>query len=641
MFRVDNADFIADKLASELLPDQEQREVYMNAEEAVRRRFEVQGVDSGGRIEFDVDWPLHGEMGEWHLCCADNGDGMSHVDLEKYTTTLAVEGANKNQSITGNQGMGLKIAGPTRHKRGVLIRSLRDDEAWMVQVGWDGEEYGLIPIGPDGEVVMPVGKEMFPDFVLEQGSGSVVTFLGNDEGDNTFKPPGRPKGWLFKYLHQRFFRLSEGGIEVFVRVPSGDEPEWPGTRAEADERQRGEGRSFNLSRVRGTATRWDEASANLGDEFRGFVDLPGDPAEDEPAARLHWWVFPEGGVDVSTRTASPGSVSVLFQNELHDWQQSNQANAYFARLGVLFGKSRIGFILEPLGSTISSDFARAHVLIGGTPVFQSDAWLTWAEQFRIAMPEKIKQTMAEEQARLQHEDPDRARRIQNRLKDVMQLLRPRRFRRDENGNLIAGGPPATGSGGSSNGSVVERSSGQGRRRKKGAKRRGIGAVLTQVDGADQGPAQEVFSLLKITPQWVTEKDAETFAIVNGNSKGLHDRAAALAGEDGVTADILLLNLDFRGYQTLVASLNDWANPDGNDDVSAKIETSVQEWIEQKLVESVNGLRQLENGSTWVPSNFDDALSPVALTAAFMADRYHTLREVKRQIGSLRTASVGS
>ncbi len=68
--------------------------------------------------------------------------------------------------------------------------------------------------------------------------------------------------------------------------------------------------------------------------------------------------------------------------------------------------------------------------------------------------------------------------------------------------------------------------------------------------------------------------------------------------------------------------------------------TLQEWIEQKMVEAVNGLRQLENGSTWTALNFDDALSPVALTAAFMADRYHTLREVRRQVGSIRTATTG-
>lgn len=638
MFRVDNADFIAEKLASELLPDQEQREVYKNAEEAILRRFDSTGQDSGGRIEFDVDWPMHARTGEWLLSCADNGDGMTRAELERYMTTLAVRGAGQNQSITGNQGMGLKIAGPPRHRRGVLIRSLKHGQRTMIQVGWNGSEYGLIPLGPDGEVVVSVEEEMFPEFILKEGSGTVVTFLGNEDGANTFLPPEHPRGWLFKYLHQRFFRLSDGGIETLVRVPTGDEDEWPHSRQEADERQRKEGgRSFNLSRVRGTAAIWDNAAKRQGVDFLDTVDLPGDPAADIPAARVHWWILPIGtGTDVSSRTASGGSIAVLFQNELHDWRQSNQANAFFARMGVLFGKTRIAFILEPAGTTIASDFARAHVLVGGRPVFESEAWLTWAEQFRTLMPDKIKEMMVEEQARLQVEDPDRARRIRDRLKDVMQMLRPRRFRRDEHGNLIAGGPVATGPGGD-DGHVFERQVGPGPRRPSN-RTRGIGAVLTQVDGADADPAQEVFSLLRLNPQWVSEEEADGFTIVNGNGRGLRDRAAALAGEDGATADILLLNREFRGYQALIATVSEWGNPDGNEDIAAKIEAFTQEWVEQKMVEAVNGLRQLENGSTWTATNFDDAFSPVALTAAFMADRYHTLREVKRQVGPLRQAS---
>jgi hypothetical protein len=637
MFRVENADFIADKLASELLPDQEQREAFKNAEEAVERRLAADGPDSEGRIEFDVDWPLHERAGEWLISCADNGDGMSRSELERYMMTLAVQGANQNQSIVGNQGMGLKIAGPTRHRRGVLIRSLKDSERTMVQIGWNGHEYDLIPLGSSGEVIVSVEDEMFPDFVLKQGSGTVVTFLGNEEGVSTFLPAGRPRGWLFKYLHQRFFRLSDGKTEVFVRVPTGDEADWPSTRKKADERQRKEGgKSFNLSKVRGTAAIWDDAADRQGEDFRSALDVPGEPGADLPAARIHWWILPSGpGTDVSTRTASGGSLAVLFQNELHDWRIGNQANPYFARMGVLFGKTRVGFVIEPLGTTIASDFARAHVLVGGTPVLESDAWLTWAEQFRASMPEKIKETMAEEQARLEVEDPDRARRIRDRLKDVMHLLRPRRFKRDADGNLIAGGPTVTGPG-PGTGVVADRPVGPGRRRSTSSTR-GIGAVLTQVDGADAEAASEVFSLLQITPQWVSESEADSFAIVNGNSKGLHDRAAALAGEDGATADILLLNRDFRGYQAIVATINEWANPDGEEDISKKIETFTQEWVEQKMVEAVNGLRQLENGSTWTATNFDDALSPVALTAAFMADRYHTLREVKRQVGPLRQA----
>ena len=195
MFKVENADFIADKLASELLPDQEHREAVKNAEEAILRRLRYEpGVR--GRIEVDVDWPLHELSGNWYVSCADNGDGMSRTELERYTTTLAVSGANQNQSLTGNQGMGLKISGPTRHKKGVLIRSLKDGEATMVQVGWDptSKQYGLLGIGPDGETVSPTDPEMFPAFIRELGSGTVVTFLGNADDDNTVWPgPPAPR----------------------------------------------------------------------------------------------------------------------------------------------------------------------------------------------------------------------------------------------------------------------------------------------------------------------------------------------------------------------------------------------------------------------------------------------------------------
>jgi hypothetical protein len=375
MFHVENADFIADKLAAELLPNQEFREVLKNALEAVERRMLAEGATEGGRIEFDVDWTFHAADGSWYLACSDNGDGMSRSQLEKYTTTLAVEGAGKNQSLRGNQGMGLKISGPTRHKRGLNIRSLKSNERTSVQIGWDGREYGLIPIGPNDELVIPVPESIFPEIVVKQKSGSVVTFLGNVDNDNTFVPPGKSRGWLLRYLNTRFFRLSGNGIEVLVRVPSGDEVDWPHTPLEAADRQRKQGgKSFNFTVVRGTGQIWDEASAKLGDDFSGVLPLQRDAQAGIPPAKMHWWVLPTGpGTDISSRTTSGGSMAALYQNELHDWRSSNQANPFFARLGVLFGKSRFAFVVEPDSANATSDFARAHVLVGGSPVSDGDA----------------------------------------------------------------------------------------------------------------------------------------------------------------------------------------------------------------------------------------------------------------------------
>ncbi len=640
MFRVENADFIADKLAAELLPNQEYREVLKNALEAVERRLRAEGKTAGGRIEFDVDWSLHeqADSAPWYISCSDNGDGMARSELDRYTTTLAVQGAGQNQSIRGNQGMGLKISGPTRHKRGILIRSLKGGERTMVQVGWDGGEYGLIPIGANDEVVIHADPSIFPELVNQQGSGTVVTFLGNSNPDNTFVPAGRARGWLFKYLNTRFFRLSKNGVEVLVRVPSGDPEDWPRTVMEAAERMRKRGgSSFNLTVVYGTGNVWDEAADKQGQDWRGVVSLPGNPAVGIPPADLHWWVLPPAGsgTDVSSRTASGGSLAVLYDNELHDWRTSNQANPFFARLGVLFGKTRIAFVLEPKGPTITSDFARAHVLVSGVPALESDAWLQWTEQFRAQVPERIRQTMAEEQSRLETEDPDRARRIRDRLRDVMQLLRPRHFRRQPEGTVRASTPvtgAAAGNGGSVERAKATRENGASTRTGRG---RGIGAVLSQVDDQAGDPAVEVVTIMDLEPRWVTEAEAEGFSIVKGNSHGLRDRAAALAGTDGRTANILLLNRDFRGYQAILAAMNEWANSEGDDDKAARIKAATDEWVEQKMIEAVQGLRQLENGSTWITQHYDEAMSPVALTAAFMADRFHTLSEVKRVAGALR------
>ena len=637
MFQVENADFIADKLAAELLPNQEHREACKNAEEAIQRRRRAERAaerePAEGLIEFDVDWALREQQADlWHLCVADNGDGMTRIELEKYMTTLAVTGANRNQSITGNQGMGLKIAGPTRHKEGVLIRSLKEGQRTMIQIGWTGREYAPKPLNDGGDLVVDIPDELFPDFILKQGSGTVVTFLGSERGANTVVPDQRPKIWLTKYLHQRFFAMGDDGIKLMVRQPARDVSDWPENREAAEAAEH-----FNRAEILGTGGQWDRYSKREGEGKRGIVDLPGNPSALIPPARMHWWILPQPGPgsDLTSRTYGGGSLAILFQNELHDWRTSGQANPFFARLGIIFGKQRIGFVLEPIGENVASDFARAHVLVNGRPAFETDAWAEWADQFRDPdrMPEAIKQIIAEEQQRLHEEDPDRAKRIRDRLKEVVSMLRPRRARRDPKGSTTASGDDVTGSG-SSDGASYETPAGSGSRQRGSGGAQGIGSLLPQVN-VDGEQATEVFSLLKLTPRWVTEAEAETLAIVNANGQGLRDRAAAVAGMDGLTAPELLLNLEFRGYKSILQHLNDWGNPDGDDAVAAAVESHAQEWIEQKMVEAVTGLRQLQNGSTWTSTAYDNAMSPVSLTAAFMADRYHTVREVKRLIGPLR------
>jgi hypothetical protein len=529
----------------------------------------------------------------------------------------------------------LKISGPTRHKEGILLRSLKEGQRTMVQIGWTGLEYDLVPLNDNGDVVVEVPDELFPDFILEQGSGTIVTYLGGTPKANTVVPEKQPRVWLFKYLHQRFFRLGDGDFRLMVRQPAREISEWPHSREEADAAQ-----YFNRAEMIGTGGQWDKYSDRLGKGRHGIVDLPGLPSAGIPAARMHWWVLPAPGpgIDLTSRTYGGGSIGVLYQNELHDWRTGGPANPYFARLGIIFGKQRIAFVLEPVGEGISSDFARAHVLIGGRPVFEGEAWAWWADTFRIErMPDMIKRTIVEEQQHLHEEDPERAKRIRDRLKEVVAMLRPRRARRNQQGSNTADGDEVTGAGNDDQGTAYERRTGDGTggQRSNSNRQQGIGSLLPQVDVENGQPASEVFSILSLNPRWVSETEAEGMTIVNANGKGLRDRAAALAGMNGLSAPELLLNLEFRGYRMILQHLNEWGNADGDNGVATAIEQYAQEWIEQKMVEAITGLRQLNNGSTWTVTAYDDALSPVALTAAFMADRYHTIREVKRQVGPMR------
>jgi hypothetical protein len=618
-FSVENADFIADKLAAELLPNQEYREVYINAVEAVQRELKAREAEHPyqGRIEFDVDWYLLGLTGRYYVSCADNGDGMSYDDLQKYTTTLAVRGANANQTLSGNQGMGLKISGPTRHPEGVLIRSLHDGHSWMVQIGKDEDGYGFIALGPDDERIMPADLGSFPEFIRKAGSGTVVTFLGKHETDETFV--SSPKNWLFKYLNARVFGPHDDRIKAYVRQPAGDRESWPADRAEAQARQ-----SWNLAEVKGTGRVWSESSVE-GD----VMDVPGDAAAGIPPAQIHWYLL-DPDKDPSSRTYGGGSVAVRYQEELHDWRYGGQASATFARAGILYGKPRVGLIVEPHGDTVRSDFARAHVLVGGTQLTGHEAWNYYFEYFRENRPQAILDMMAEEQARLTQEDPERIKRINNRLKDVLAMLRPRRFRADSAGKRTASGtvtgPGDTGTtpstvGGSGTGSVTKK------------RRRGIGSLLADVDAAGEA-AGEIHAHVDLVPQWVKEAEAEGMTLLEGNGLGLKDRAAALLGDSAAAASVVVLNRDFSGYRALVEEANKLGNPEGDDLKAERIAAACEEWVEQKIVETVLSMRQLENGSSWMREHLDAALSPAGLTAAFMADRWHTWNEIKREIGRI-------
>jgi hypothetical protein len=646
MFTVENGDFIADKLASELPRDQEFREAVQNEIEAIVRLAPSKGDGWKGRIEIDIDWAIPGLLDDFSapkVCVAGNGDGMARAEISKYATTLAVEGANQNQGIRGNQGCGLKIAGPPRHRAGVLIRSLKGDEASMALIAFEDGEYGFQPLNSQGDLVLLLRDELvpslFPAFIVENGSGTIVTFLGMTPDANTFKPAEKTANtWLYTYLQKRYFRIDDWPVEIKCRVPAGSLEDWPQTAEEATDRAKGaDGKAWNLNRILGTGAEYNRVA---GDGFGedGQLTMAGELGRGIPDVCIHWWVIDDEARNrLTPHTNGPGSFATLFQNELHDWRTNNGANPWFARFGITVGKHRVFLVLEPLGDLVHSDFARARVLLDGAPVMEHEAIDFWASQFRQpgVMPPAIRAAVDQELQKLgEDDDPDRDRRIRKRLQATLNLFPTKRYRRSTNGSVTASGDVA-GAGGVGDTSSARTTSVSGRGAPTASRSHHKLDALTR----DGELAEEINPKDWIKFNWIGEEAAEKYTLVNANGVGFKDRAAALVGTDALTATELVLNRDFRVYRGLLEKLSEELNPHGDEALEQIIMKNTQEWIGQKMIESVLRIRQLQNGSTWLAEKYEDALSPVALTAAFLADLAQSYNMVKRAVPKAMATSA--
>lgn len=644
-FKTENSDFVADKMEQELAAFQEYREVLKNALEAIDRRRNGTG-DSSGRVEFDVDWSLAEDV--FALKCSDDGDGMSRDQLQYYTTTLAVQGAGESQGKRSNQGMGFKIAAVTRNHHGVIVRSLKNGEASMVWLRYNTRDgYHLAPIDSAGALVAQIQVSDFPDFIQSRGSGTSVTFLGNQEGDCTFLPPKQPKSWLTRYLNGRFAELSHDGVTVVVRVPGGDVEEWPRSRVEADQRQAKQGgKQFNFNTVLGTAQLWTQASRKLGDDKHGFIDLPGRAETGVPSARIHWWVLPVRSDDVesnvSSRTFAGGAFGVLYNGEIFDWRNSSNANHLFARVGIMYAKSRIGLLLEPNHNDATDDFARKQVLVKRTDavgrkgeyeeVYKSDFWHeVWSIQFRERLPTAIVDVIRAAEAEQEADDPDRRKRIQARLQDILKILRTPRVKLKPTGRDHASETAVTGPADDGIGEIPKGS--KGSESERPPRKRGIGDILAASLLDVDRPAEVVRSMPDLRVVWQTERQADETAIFTRESHGMRDRAAALIGDNPRTATEIAANLDFRLFRGVLDAMNSEFNPEGDEVKTSVITQVTKEWFEQKLIETVVGIRMLENSSTWTPESLSTALEPAALTAAFISATYNTSKAIVSDIRS--------
>ena len=263
--QVANPSFLVEKLGAECTDLQGLRELSVNGLEAIA----ALGPGAGGRIVWDLDWERFDASGGRvrKLSVIDTGIGMTAEQMRYYINQLAASG--REQSRTGNFGVGAKVAAGSRNPHGLEYRSWQQGAGALVRFKrHDDGRWGLEPQAwPDGHLDFwrPLSETEKPWLLRGLAHGTQVVLLGERERHDTTQAPTSVvesrQQWVTRYLTSRFLQLPEQ-VEVLVREqPSRDWRE-PGP----------------LRRINGQRRHLEQRA-----DAAGVLELSD--------AAVHWWVL--------------------------------------------------------------------------------------------------------------------------------------------------------------------------------------------------------------------------------------------------------------------------------------------------------------------------------------------------------------
>jgi hypothetical protein len=311
-------------------------------------------------------------------------------------------------------------------------------------------------------------------------------------------------------------------------------------------------------------------------------------------------------------------MAALYQNELYELVSGRAGISRLQSFGVSLGHSRVVIYLAPnetFPGHITTNTARTNLLFDREPL----PWAEWAEKFRQDFPTEIKDLM--DSVSRDRQESDYAKSIRERLKDIEDLLKLKKYRPSPNGPLQINPDPTLGAPRQANENTrggVSGSPGSG----KGGSRSGDLYTLFLKDGAGI-PGREVRDRLnEINVQWVSEAEV-----------GVSDRAATYISE----TNTLLINRDFRVFTEFIVR---WEKQYREVPGAKSIITEVaREWFQQGLTEVVYSVDFLKGGKQWTDEEVKSVLSPEALTAAVLP-RYH-IEMAGQKLGSTKERSLAA
>jgi len=582
---VHNTGFLLDKLGQDCHPLQFLRELTQNSIEAIQR--------TGGRgtIIWDADWHAHDLEEVYKLCVTDDGDGMTGEDMVRFINQLS--SSISEQTLTGNYGVGAKVATAARNHCGVVYLSWKVGQGAMIQLCRDPKShtYGLKQWHrADGSYghYLPMEDDCKPAGI--DGHGTRVVLLGNSDDEDTMKAPPAsplPSRWISKYLNTRYFLFPEG---ITVKAREG----WQYPRSDAN-------RNY-LRTLTGQKPYLDKYT-----QESGCVSLS--------QARAHWWILRDEGTagKNSGFIESSGHMAALYQNELYELAAGRSGMSRLQQFGITFGYRWVVIYVEPhidRSGSLTTNTSRTVLQIDSEPL----PWWEWAAEFQECMPRELRDFVEENSAK--SITSDHAKSIRDRLKDIMPLFNVSRYRPIPEGpceldtDRLVGGTAATAAGGGNgpdNPSVVP------------SKRRVSSNIYSVFEKRGGAPGKKVETDPIPEVKWVS--------VADGTRQGdlIEDRAAKYLPEK----NLLLMNADFRAFADMESFLRKEL---GQKSVAGLIvRDALRAWLAQALIETVLGVQGLCNSKQWSRDDIDDALSEEALTGSAM-QKYHVYLAVRKELG---------
>jgi len=421
----------------EALPFQYLREFVVNSEEA-----------GASRVVIEPDWIFvesrvnQGLDPVYRLSVWDNGCGMDEDVLIRFRHMFSTTKGNM-RGRHANYGMGAKISAMPCNPAGLIVMSWQNGEGNMIilhQNPHDGQ-YGMYlqeVETSDGSIrrveVAPTPEE-YDHFYDVDGkfkprvNGTLIIFKGTSPTDNTYLGPTnfpweRTIRSNTRNLNTRFARLSRPGFEVYCYEVAHKEPtqngkqQWANCRADASKAPDRSNKSWRYGQYRqaqGAFNYWDEAASH-----QGTVDIPD--------GKVHWWLFhkvtltdarkkdafrvgmgltklgnvktDEGGLydtfpradDRHSYTPRPGSLAVLYKNELYDIRHGVGNHHLYNYFGIYDSevRKRIVLVVEPHyteDSGVWPNAVRSGLEYTG---MEKLPWDYWGLKFNAAMPKTLK-----------------------------------------------------------------------------------------------------------------------------------------------------------------------------------------------------------------------------------------------------------